>query len=238
MSYFEIYKKRANRWGNTYQERLFNMRAQNFENQLKSSVYLVDFPYKDRFEQGEFTRYKQDETETLHYLLTRHTTFLEPGTILPFLNARKETNYWMVMYLEEQPARGYNKYILLKLSYTANWEDTTQAARSSYVYFFTGISATLKDTIVSSGVQSILFENDNSYHIIMPHDNSLEKDSLLEINGKWYRVLGCDDFSTKGIQYVTVDPTYRKDTSSTPQKTENDSAEDFFWLNGGELNGT
>ena len=161
MSYFDIYKKRVNRWGENYQDRLFNMRAQNFENQLKKSVYLVEFPYQDKDEQGEFVRYKQDETETLHYLLTRHNVFLEPGSIYHFLNARKEEVPWMVHYFEEQPARGYNKYIMLKMSHLVKWEDSKGDARETYAYFFSNVNTALSDAIKTSSEASIFFENDN-----------------------------------------------------------------------------
>jgi hypothetical protein len=237
MSYFDIYKKRVNRWGENYQDRLFNMRAQNFENQLKKSVYLVEFPYQDKDEQGEFVRYKQDETETLHYLLTRHNVFLEPGSIYHFLNARKEEVPWMVHYFEEQPARGYNKYIMLKMSHLVKWEDSKGDARETYAYFFSNVNTALSDAIKTSSEASIFFENDNKSFLIIPRNDFLEKDDTFEIDGQWYRVLGYNKFSTKGVEYVTVDPIYRKDTSPKPVQKEEDNAEDFFWLNGGEYNG-
>jgi hypothetical protein len=39
--------------------------------------------------------------------------------------------------------------------------------------------------------------------------------------------------STRGINYVSVDPVPVRDKSSIPNRNENDKQEDFFWLQGG-----
>ena len=85
-SYYDIYLKRLNRYGNDYQTRTQNKRERDFENYLLKSVYRVEFEYEQQIVPATFERYKQDETETLHYLLTRVDVNIPNGTILMIPN--------------------------------------------------------------------------------------------------------------------------------------------------------
>ena len=72
MNYFEdVYLKRLNRYGYDYQSRFQAQREETFEGLLLKSIYRVDFVYEDEMHPGLLERYKQDETETMQYLLTR-----------------------------------------------------------------------------------------------------------------------------------------------------------------------
>ena len=68
--YEEVYLKRLNRYGIDFQSRLQRQREENFHRQLLKSVYYVNFDYEDKQYEGEFTPCKQNETKTIHYLLT------------------------------------------------------------------------------------------------------------------------------------------------------------------------
>ena len=76
----------------------------------------------------------------------------------------------------------------------------------------------------------------------MPTTENIRKDDYLEIGeGKLkeaYRVTGYDIQSTPGVEYVTVDPVYLRDNSPAPDQKESDDPAAFFWLNGGEINGS
>ena len=63
-SYYDIYLKRLNRYGNDYQTRTQKKRERDFENYLLKSVYRVEFDYNQEIVPATFERYKQDETET------------------------------------------------------------------------------------------------------------------------------------------------------------------------------
>ena len=83
MDYFnEIYLKRLNRYGLDYQSRIQGQRERLFEEYLLKSLYRVDFLYNGEVVPATFERYKLDETETLHYLLTTTDINIPPGTIL------------------------------------------------------------------------------------------------------------------------------------------------------------
>jgi hypothetical protein len=45
-----------------------------------------------------------------------------------------------------------------------------------------------------------------------------------------YRVTGYDRISSKGVEYVSVDPVYLFDESELPQKKETDNPDDWIWL--------
>ena len=83
MNYFEdVYLKRLNRYGYDYQSRIQGQRERNFETLLLKSVYRVDFIYDNEMRPGLLERYKQDETETMQYLLTRVGLDIPNGTVL------------------------------------------------------------------------------------------------------------------------------------------------------------
>ena len=77
MSYFDIYKKRVNRYGNDYQERVQRERERLFDLYLLKTIYRVDFQYEEETIAGSLEKYKQDETQTLQYLLTKDQKHLE-----------------------------------------------------------------------------------------------------------------------------------------------------------------
>ena len=131
-SYYDIYLKRLNRYGNDYQTRTQNKRERDFENYLLKSVYRIEFGYDNKINPATFERYKQDETETLHYLLTRVDVNIPNGTILMLPNKDDELKPWMVYYLEAIKASGYNRYVVLKMTHFLNWKDREGNSRSSW----------------------------------------------------------------------------------------------------------
>ena len=87
--YEDVYLRRLNRFGNDYQSRIQGERQKVFEQYLYKSVYQVDFEYGGEIRLGSLEPYKQNETKTLHYLLTELDVEFAPGTILSFPNQKK-----------------------------------------------------------------------------------------------------------------------------------------------------
>ena len=81
-----IYKKRLNKFGNTYAERIQGKREKNFEHYLNKTVYLVSFELNGEEQYGSLEKYRQDETQTLSYLLTRIDIKIPSGTIIETIN--------------------------------------------------------------------------------------------------------------------------------------------------------
>ena len=237
-SYYDIYLKRLNRYGNDYQTRTQNKRERDFENYLLKSVYRIEFEYDTKINPATFERYKQDETETLHYLLTRVDVNIPNGTVLMLPNKDDELKPWMVYYLEAIKASGYNRYIVLKMTHFLNWKDREGNSRSSWAYMYGQEDNMLKDELQSRSRSDARYtENLKGSFFVLPTNEYLRKDDYLEVGEgalkEGYRVTGYDINSTSGVEYVTVDPIYLYDNSPAPEKQEGDNEEDYFWLEGG-----
>ena len=72
----------------------------------------------------------------------------------------------------------------------------------------------------------------------MPLNENLHKDDYMEIGEdklkEAYRVNGYDIHSTPGVEYVSLDPMYIKDSTPAPELKPGENSEDYYWLNGGE----
>ena len=237
-SYYDIYLKRLNRYGNDYQTRTQNKRERDFENYLLKSVYRIEFEYDTKINPATFERYKQDETETLHYLLTRIDVNIPNGTVLMLPNKDDELKPWMVYYLEAIKASGYNRYVVLKMTHFLNWKDREGNSRSSWAYMYGQEDNMLKDELQSRSRSDARYtENLKGSFFVLPTNEYLRKDDYLEVGEgalkEGYRVTGYDINSTPGVEYVTVDPIYLYDNSPAPAKQEGDNEKDYFWLEGG-----
>lgn len=242
MSYFDdVYNQRLNRFGNDYQSRIQGEREHNFELYLLKTVYRVDFKYKGFPHAGSLERYKQDDTKTLQYLLTDIRLKIPNGTILEIIDKKNRKQRWMIYYLENIKASGYNRYIVLKMSHFLTWTARDGSTQTSWAYMYGQEDNMLKDEIRSRSRMDILYaENLKSSFFVMPRNEFVKKDSYFIIGEKpfqeYYRVTGYDIQSSEGVEYVTVDPVYEFDLSEAPEQTPGDDPNDFFWLNGGVEN--
>lgn len=237
MSYFDIFKKRVNRYGTDYQSRIQGEREKAFDLYLVKSIYRVDFYFNNILTAGSFERYKQDETQTLHYLLTKTDVNIPNGTILMIPDKDNVEKPWMVYYLEQIKASGYNRYIMLRMTHYLTWIKDT-ITYNSWAYMYGQEDNMLKNEIRSrSRTDTVYTENLKSSFFILPLNENIKKDDYFIVGEKplqeYYRVTGYDIQSSEGIEYVTVDPIYEYDLTPAPKKQEGDSDESFFWLEGG-----
>lgn len=237
--YNDIYKKRLNRYGLDYQSRVQGMRERSFELLLEKSIYRIDFDYDGKINPGVFEKYKQDETRTLHYLLTRTNLNIPNGTILMISNKDDQEEPWMIYYLEDIKTSGYNRYIMLKMTHYITWKARDNKIYSSWAYLYGQENNMLKDELQArSRADARYTENLKTSFFILPINEHIRKDDYLVINENTpleeaYVVTGYDINSTKGVEYITIDPVYIRDKNPDPIKTETDSNEDFFWIEGG-----
>lgn len=240
MDYFEdIYLKRLNRFGLDYQSRTQKKREINFEKYLLKSVYRIDFLYDGISHPATLERYKQDETETFGYLLTRVSLNIPSGTILMLPNKDDKEIPWMVYYLEEIKVSGYNRYIVVKMTHFLVWKARDGSWQSSWAYMYGQEDNMLKDELRSrSRMDTLYTENLKMSFFLMPTNEFIRKDDYLEIGEgalkEAYRVTGYDLNSTPGVEYVTVDPIYLYDHTPAPEPEDGDDSEEFFWLTKGE----
>ena len=239
MSYFDVYRKRLNRFGNDYQSRLQGAREYNFDLYLLKTVYRVDFEFNHCHHAGSLERYKQTDTKTLQYLLTKIDVNIPNGTVLELLDKDNQKQMWMVYYLENIKASGYNRYIVLKMTHLLRWTARDGTDQESYAYMYGQEDNMLKNEIRSrSRMDTIYEENLKLSFFVMPTNSNLKIDDYFIIGEKplqeYYRVTGFDIQSTPGVEFVSVDPIYEFDLTPPPEKQQEDDSEDYFWFNGGQ----
>ena len=239
MSYFDVYKQRVNRFGNDYQSRIQGEREKQFDLYLLKTVYRVDFKYKGCMHAGSLERNKQTDSKTLQYLLTDVDLNIPGGTILELVDKDGIKQPWMIYYLENIKASGYNRYIVLKMTHFLTWTARDGSEQTSYAYMYGQEDNMLKNEIRSrSRMDTIYEENLKLSFFVMPTTDKLKIDDYFIIGEKplqeYYRVTGYDIQSTPGVEFVSVDPIYEFDLTDPPKKEEEDKDEDYFWFMGGE----
>lgn len=236
MDYSDVYKARVNRYGLNYQSRVQNMREKSFEDYLIKSVYRVDFKHEDIWQPASFEPLKQTDAKTLHYLLTRVDLNMDAGTVLMLPNKDEVFEPWMIIYLEDYKASGYNRYLTVKLKNMVEINGV-----STPVCFYGPGERFMRDTIksrggFSSGGGAIYLEDQNNYLMIMPFNPDIKKDLYLEIGEgamkQPFRVMGYDIQTDPGVEYVTLEIVYEYDKSEEPLQYPTDDESDWFWLNG------
>lgn len=235
MDYYDIYNLRLARYGSNYQERIQAKREKQFSLYLTRSVYRTEFQFDGQIVVGSFEKYKQDETETLHYLLTPVNINIPSGTILELPNKDGELKPWMVYYLEHIKASGYNRYIMLRMTHFLEWTARDGSEQESWAYLYGQEDNMLKDELQSrSRMDTYYGENLKSDFFILPRNEYIRKDDYLVVGEKpfqaYYRVTGYDLQSSEGVEYVTIDPVYEFDLSAPPQMQPGDDSGDFYWF--------
>lgn len=236
--YHNVYLKRLNRYGIDFQSRMQRQREENFKLQLKKSVYYVEFEYEDEMHEGELTPLRQNETKTMQYLLTDVHLDMPNGTILFIPDKDMELRPWMIYYLEDIKASGYNRYIMIKMTHYLTWKDREGNEQGTWAYFYGQEDNMLKDELKSRSRNKTLYtENLKLSFFIMPRNEFLRKDDYMEVGEgplkEAYVVTGYDIQSTPGVEFVSVDPQYIRDLTPPPQQTVEDDSNDFFWINKG-----
>ena len=182
MEYYDIYTLRLNRYGYDYQSRIQGKREKQFQYYLNKSVYRIEFLYNDETIVGSFERYKQNETETLHYLLTPVNVNIPGGTILQLPDKDGIERPWMVYYLERIKASGYNRYIMVRMTHFLTWSARDGSVQHSWAYMYGQEDNMLKDEIRSrSRMDTLYAENLKLSFLVMPVNGKLKKDDYLII---------------------------------------------------------
>ena len=238
MYYEDVYLKRLNRYGIDFQSRMQRQREENFKLQLKRSVYYVTFDYKNNEYEGEFTPLKQNETKIMHYLLTDVHLDMPNGTILMMPDKNGEREPWMIYYLVDYVASGYNRYIMLKMTHYLTWKNREGRRCTAWAYFYGQEDNMLKDELKSRSRNKALYtENLKLSFFITPLNENIRKDDYFEVGSgalkEAYVVTGYDIQSTPGVEFVSVDPQYIRDLTDPPIQSAEDSDSDFFWINKG-----
>lgn len=234
--YEQVYQKRLNRYGLDYQSRIQKQRERDFDNYLYKTIYRVDFEFEGEVLPGSLERSKQDYSETQAYLLTKIDTKIPNGTVLMIQSRNETITPWMVWWLEQIEASGYNRYIVLKMTHYLEWEvDGKKYAQ--WAYFSGPGTSAISDAIKSSTGKPVYNENNNLHTFITTQNETITRDLYFEvIQGnitQGYVVTEFDINSTPGVSYVTVDPVPIRDKQKAPTQNTDEPAENYYWLMGG-----
>lgn len=231
--YKTTYQRRLNRYGLDYQSRIQAQRERDFDNYLYKTIYRVDFEFENDLVPASLERYKQDYSETQAYLLTRIDIKIPNGTVLFIQSKNDVVTPWMVWWLEQIEASGYNRYVVLKMTHFLKWKKD-DIEYEQWAYFSGPGSSTISDTIKSSTGKPVYSENNNLHMFITTQNESIGRDLYFEVTQgnitQAYRVAEFDINSTPGVNYVTVDPVPLQNEIAAEEVKEN--TEDFFWLQG------
>ncbi len=243
MSYYEIYQKRLNRFGQNYQERVQSEREKLFDLYLAKSIYRIEFEYNSQIRVGSFEKFQQTASKDLHYLLTQTDLILPGGTVLEIKGMDGITDKWMVFWQEDMQASGYNRYVMLRLNHQFKRIDMkTKQQYVGYGYLWGPQDAIIRDEVVKAGRRFMYTEDNESRFIIMPRDVSYKvEDYLILEDGEYttnYRITGYDFQSVEGVEYLTIDPIFEYNLTPDPIPSITDNDEDFYWLTGGDNNDT
>ena len=145
---------------------------------------------------------------------------------------------WMIYWLESIKASGYNRYIVLRMTHYITWKDRKNNVQESWCYMYGQEDNMLKDELRSrSRMDTLYTENLKMSFFVMPTNEFIRRDDYLEIGEgalkEAYRVTGYDIQSTPGVEYVTVDPVYLRDSAEPPSRGEDGDDESYYWLEGG-----
>ena len=230
MNYYDdVYLRRVNRYGSFYQERAVGKRIEAFNNFLQKSIYKVSFvdSYADEHIDGILRPYKNDESQTLNYLLVALKYDWPAGTVFDIREKR-----WMILYKEDLVNTGYNKYIVMKMTHSITWKDRNGDSHWSPAYYNGPMSEKIYD-MLRTYLKGVVYKESNKYaYLIMPKTDYILRQDYIIIDNEPYEVTGMDKSSTPGIMYVTINETYLHDVSDPPHKEPGDKDKDFFWFNG------
>lgn len=234
--YEQIYQRRLNRYGLDYQSRIQSQRERDFDSYLYKTIYRVDFEFNGDYIPGSLERYKQDYSETQGYLLTKVDVQIPNGTVLMIESKNGNTTPWMVWWLEQIEASGYNRYVVLKMTHFLKWKVGDDIVEQ-WAYFFGPGNSAISDAVRTSTGKPIYTENNNLHTFITTQNETICRDLYFEVTQgnitQGYVVTEFDINSTPGVNYVSVDPVPLRDISEIPIQTPTDKKEDFFWLQGG-----
>ena len=223
----DSYLQRLNRFGENFFERVQGQREADFYRYKMMSTYHVEFEgLEGETTIGTLEPHKQDETQTLQWLLVDTSVEYEAGQIYHI-----NDNYWMILYLKNTKSKGYNKYCVLKMTHVISWNDREGAPHTSRAYFYGKMDRIIYDVVRNTASSPNYQEPNKETHLIMPLTHDLKREDYIEIDGEGYLITGYDLSSVPGVIYFSLVESYIHDTTPKPVIAEGE--EDLgFWLKG------
>jgi hypothetical protein len=133
------------------------------------------------------------------------------GTVLYIESRDGNKTPYLVWWLEQIEASGYNKYVVLKMTHFLEWEHNGEKF-SQWAYLNGPATTAITDAVKTDTTYR---ENNNKNTFVTTFNELIARDTYFEVEYKGVRqgfvVKEFDINSTPGVEYVTVDPVPLRD---------------------------
>lgn len=231
MSYFDIYLKRVNKYGDNFQERIQGKKEHDFEVFMNKSPNLVRARDGEdgEFYQAVLQTKEYDQDEIVDYLLVPLSRKIPMGTIIYTEDSRhKEIYYedkvysarrWINYAIDPYTSTGYNRYTVVELESELSW--VLDGIKYTSFAHATGGGSGARDKNINLKFKTQFSEAgiylpNKRYSIIMPYNENLKKNMKITLGGETWCVAGFDNISVKGISYVTLEETLTDEREDIP----------------------
>ena len=231
MEYFNIYKKRVNKYGSTHQDRIQGKKEHDFEVFMKKSPNLVRA--RDG-EDGEFydavlQTKEYDQDEVTDYLLVPLSRKIPMGTIIYTEDSRhtevfyEEKPYsarrWINYAVDPYTSTGYNRYTVVELESELSW--VLDGIKYTSFAHATGGGSGARDKNINAKFkvqfsESGVYLPNKRYSIVMPTNEHMKKNMKVTLGNETWKVVGFDNISVKGVSYVTLEEALTDEREDIP----------------------
>lgn len=220
MSYFEVYLKRINRYGNSLQERIQNKREHDFLTFMEKSPNLVRARNgEDKIEYNAILQTQEyDQDEIVDYLLVPLDNIIPMGTVIHTIDQRHKKiqgeeeisieKNWINYAIDPYTSTGYNRYTIVELESEISW--VYEGIKYTSLAHATGGGSGARDKNINLKFNTQFSESgvylpNKRYSIIMPYNEHIKKNIKVTLGNETWRVAGFDNISVKGVSYITLE---------------------------------
>ena len=233
MSYFDIYRKRVNRYGNNLQERIQGKKEHDFEVFMSKSPNQVTAWDDDLTEINAYKAVLQtkeyDQDEVVDYLLVPLDREIPMGTVIYTKDARHKTvtyedkvysaRRWINYAIDPYTSTGYSRYTVVELESELSW--VLDGIKYTSFAHATGGGSGARDKNINLKFKTQFSEAgiylpNKRYSIVMPTNEHLKKNMKVTLGGETWKVTGFDKISVKGVSYVTLEETLKDEREDNP----------------------
>ena len=235
MSYFDVYLKRVNRYGNNLQERIQGKKEHDFEVFMSKSPNKVtawnnEIGLKEDGYSAVLQTKEYDQDEVVDYLLVPLEQEIAMGTIIYTFNKRhdnieyedkKNPGYrrWINYAIDPYTSTGYNRYTVVELESELSW--VADGIKYTSFAHATGGGSGARDKNINLKFkvqfsEAVVYLPNKIYSIVMPTNKHLKKNIKVTLGGETWRVAGFDNISVKGVSYVTLEETLTDEREDIP----------------------
>lgn len=241
-NYFEeVYLKRMNATGKTQQERVKTRKEREFNNLfLKKTEYqacLYEINDEGTKQVCSLQPNKWNESNLIaNLLLPTSVEPLKTGDILKIKQKIKDVEQdkiWLVLFVEENITKGYQLFKVICLDNYVNITDEYGTTLNSFPVKFVNASANLvQDNFVHAHAQYGYREPQATRSFITKDFDFIEKGTYFEYKDRGWEIVGFDDISIDGVNYITISERLRREEEPISSKNITVGEDDNFFLNG------